>query len=210
MGKKQDLYSILEVPKDAEPADIKKAYRKKAKDLHPDTAPNADPSLMRDLSLAYSVLSDDAKRKHYDETGDVEKDDEEARITQEAVTELLHIFFDRCMKQDASYVVAVKERAAVLAGKALDLRANVERTRDMLTSAKGKILESPENDYIGNAIADYLRACEDDEKKALRLERISNRLEEIAKGYKIAETAPKMSAYSAYFGPMYIATGTNL
>lgn len=210
MGKKQDLYSILDLPKDADPTAIKKAYRKKAKDLHPDTAPNADPSLMRDLSLAYSVLSDEAKRKHYDETGDVEKDDEEARITQDAVNELIRIFFDRCMKQDASYVVAVKERAAVLAGKALDLRDNVERTRDMLTSAKGKILESPENDYIGNAIADYLRACEDDEKKALRLEKVSDRLEEIAKGYKIVEPAPKAPTYGSAFGPMYIATGTNL
>ena len=208
MAKNQDLYASLDLPKDADSAAIKKAYRRKAKALHPDTAPAADPSLMRDLSLAYSVLSDPEKRKRYDETGKIEEDDEAARVTQEAVKELLGIFFERCMKRDASYVVAVKERAAQLASKAMDIRAEVEKTRALLTLAKDKILEAPENDYIGSAIADYLRACTDDEKEAEWLEKVSDRLEEIAKGYKIVEPKPKAPAYSAVFGPMFGATGT--
>jgi curved DNA-binding protein len=66
----KDYYAILGVPKTATQAEIKKAYRKLARELHPDT--NKDPDAekrFKDANEAHAVLSDPAKRKQYDELG---------------------------------------------------------------------------------------------------------------------------------------------
>ena len=65
----KDYYAALGVPKDADAAAIKKAYRKLARDLHPDKNPgNGDAeSRFKDVSEAYDVLSDPKRRAEYDE-----------------------------------------------------------------------------------------------------------------------------------------------
>ncbi len=66
----KDFYKELGVSSDAKQADIKSAYRRLASELHPDKNPN-NPSAaerFKAVSEAYSVLSDEAKRKEYDET----------------------------------------------------------------------------------------------------------------------------------------------
>jgi molecular chaperone DnaJ len=62
----KDYYAALGVPKDADTAAIKKAYRKLARDLHPDTNPGGEERF-KEVSEAYDVLSDDTKRREYDE-----------------------------------------------------------------------------------------------------------------------------------------------
>jgi molecular chaperone DnaJ len=65
----KDYYKALGVAKDASPADIKKVYRKLARELHPDKNPGDAKAEARfkEVSEAYDVLSDPAKRKEYDE-----------------------------------------------------------------------------------------------------------------------------------------------
>lgn len=68
---KQDYYEILGINKSANAAEIKKAYRKKAIEFHPDKNPNNKEAeeKFKLAAEAYEVLSDDNKKARYDQYG---------------------------------------------------------------------------------------------------------------------------------------------
>ena len=68
---KRDYYEVLGVPKDADEAALKKAYRVLAKKYHPDANPGDKEAeaKFKEASEAYSVLSDPEKRRKYDQFG---------------------------------------------------------------------------------------------------------------------------------------------
>ncbi|WP_010247851.1 molecular chaperone DnaJ [Acetivibrio cellulolyticus] len=71
MANKRDYYEVLGVDKSASDADIKKAYRKMAKQYHPDMNPGNKEAeaKFKEANEAYEVLSDSQKRAQYDQFG---------------------------------------------------------------------------------------------------------------------------------------------
>ena len=70
MANKRDYYEVLGVGKDASGDEVKKAFRKLARQYHPDV--NKDPEAetqFKEINEAYEVLSDEQKRAQYDRFG---------------------------------------------------------------------------------------------------------------------------------------------
>lgn len=84
-GESADLYTdVLQVPRDATPSQLRKAYYKKCLRYHPDKQTSNDEEELASakkkfqaISLAYTILSNEEKRKEYDESGDLYDEDDD-------------------------------------------------------------------------------------------------------------------------------------
>lgn len=76
----KDYYTILGVARGADQSEIKKAYRKLARQYHPDANPNDEAAIERfkEINEAYEVLSDPDKRSKYDQFGSAWRQAEQA------------------------------------------------------------------------------------------------------------------------------------
>src|SRR5690606_7130145 len=68
MAEKRDYYEVLGVGKNASADEIKKAFRKKAIEFHPDKE-GGDETKFKEVNEAYEILKDDKKRQRYDQFG---------------------------------------------------------------------------------------------------------------------------------------------
>jgi curved DNA-binding protein CbpA len=128
-------YETLGVPPDASPEDIKRAFRRKASQHHPDRE-GGDPEKMAAVNRAWLVLQDPDKRKRYDETGE---DADEPPVEAQARDLLASMF--------AAVIDKAEDSFAKLVGQLLDherrevqqKRATAEKNRTRLQRRRKKI-----------------------------------------------------------------------
>jgi len=89
-NKNKDLYSRLDVDEKATREQIKKAYRKKAKKMHPDVGGSNEEFAL--ITEAFAVLYNNHRRAEYDRMGSFNDVPEERRIKEAAVTNLCSLF----------------------------------------------------------------------------------------------------------------------
>jgi len=90
----QNLYEILGIKKDATKAEIKRSYRFLSKSAHPDTGGSQEA--FTKLRTAYTVLSDEEMRKHYDATG--EYNEQAVHTHEEKVTATIVMAFTQMLQ----------------------------------------------------------------------------------------------------------------
>jgi len=111
-------YDTLDVSTDASDEEIKRAYRSKAKESHPDKGGNADD--FSELNLAHAILADPGRRAKYDKTGSVND-------TQQLAEGLVcNLFQQKIVRKDCIYKDIVKEIRAEINNS---IKANEENTR---------------------------------------------------------------------------------
>lgn len=143
--KKADLYKKLGVSSGATPEEIKKAYRKKAKQSHPDRNPGSDGKEFRQIQLAYDVLSDEARRHHYDETGETEGErviNQHTLFVSEVRDHLLSAIQTLHQNEDLDYYDLLKIVADQIKHEIIQLKeANdgIKEMRDVLAKTIKKI-----------------------------------------------------------------------
>lgn len=161
-----DHYETLGVPRDADDATIKKAYRCRARETHPDYGGDNDEAAK--VNGAYLVLSDPARREQYDRTG---KDDARpdpmaravqvaARTFEQAITASGQRFEQTRLIADADMLLERERQAGEEANRSL--QAVIARTRKILRRLKfngnGQDFLTRQLDVIAKArviLADY-------------------------------------------------------
>jgi len=91
----KEFYELLGVDEDATEAVIKKAFRKKAKALHPDNKVTGDEDAYLEINRAYRILMDPDSRHIYDTTGN--KDEESFKTAEELYMKVLVEAFDSAL-----------------------------------------------------------------------------------------------------------------
>lgn len=132
-------YETLDVGREASADDIKQAFRRKAKDAHPDRN-GGDNERMAIVNRAYEVLGDPERRARYDQCGD---DREVPPMAKRAVDQLVR-FFERALEESGNIVrnvrreIAAGEKAAQLEIESLQKSVEkLTRRRDKVRVKKG-------------------------------------------------------------------------
>ena len=112
------LYEDLGVHKNAPKSEIKKAYRRRAMKAHPDRG--GDPEKFHAIQKAYDCLTDDARRAHYDATGQDGQVDRQGALVQRLAALFMH-FVETADVDHADIIVLMRQ--ALLDGKNKTLQA---------------------------------------------------------------------------------------
>ncbi|MGE6743217.1 J domain-containing protein [Allorhizobium pseudoryzae] len=162
-----DPYKLLGVPRDADGAAIKTAYRTKAKSSHPDTGGDVDA--FAKLTTSYELLLDPVRRKIYDDTGfdpqlTDSKDLEGLLVLDTLVNEII---LDERAPGSFDPVAAMRRK---LTDKVVNTRFHIlelERHRGRIRNHLDRIGRRPESDVLGrmltarcDAIADAIGKAE--------------------------------------------------
>jgi curved DNA-binding protein CbpA len=129
---KQDHYEVLGVSVSANTADLKRAYRDKARQSHPDKGGNE--LRMAEINYAFEVLSDPGRRLLYDKTG------EDARKPfDEEVRAMLLDAFGAAMQTENDLLGRARKRLSEIKSQIEDQKRKIVSAKQALTTKRDKI-----------------------------------------------------------------------
>jgi len=159
--KKKTLYDDLAVDKKSTSDQIKKAFRKKAKQTHPDNGGKSDE--FRTIAKAYNILSDEEKRKRYDNGENPDNINQSNTHEQQVMSTVLGIF-NNIVDQNIDYIhnnlfdiirqtlQANEEKAKIDKNKN---QKNIKRYNDILKRIKKK----DQSEFFIQLLDDKIKGC---------------------------------------------------
>lgn len=146
----KDFYELLGLARTATPDEIKKAYRKKAKEHHPDAG--GDEKTFKAIQHAYDILSDHEKRERYDRGESTEQGPSRTDVAKQ----FLYQLFEQCIDKHGFKKDPFKEMRTSIAlnMKSLDEAIGVQNNRKKQFEKAGRRVKKGEA-YVNlcNAIA---------------------------------------------------------
>lgn len=155
MANKKNHYESLGVNEDATPQELKRAYRSKARDLHPDKG--GDAAEFAEIATAYEVLSDPQRRLLYDRTGK----DKEKPVDEEAKSLLLTLFNQHFTSAPEGRILeSISEHLNQIALNVDNERTKLKTRRSTLNKLRKKITSTAEVNLAHLVIDNEMKSVE--------------------------------------------------
>jgi curved DNA-binding protein CbpA len=187
-----DLYQLLGIKRGASKAEVRKAYRRKAKTSHPDSG--GSPEQFSALATAHEVLSDERRREKYDATGEIEParpnnaDVSAVEVIAQKLGLIIHAEQDvTAMDVDALIQQAIREDIASRQANIAGQKRAIERAAKLRARAKRK---ADGDNMIARVLEWHERATKDLILKNEEAVGSMQRALEILEGYSFAEDKP--------------------
>jgi len=177
------LYDTLGVPKDASPEDIRRAYRRKAKALHPDRE-GGDTAEMARVNRAYQILSDPKRRETYDRTGSDADGPSVEHLALQTLRSILTDMIEQHLESGADFVTMMRE--AVHHGLLLLPREREKATRkiDRLERLRPAVVVKEGENIFTHLVDEKLASARAMLTQVERQVEIATYALEILKGYR--------------------------
>ena len=188
-----DLYRLLGIRRGATKAEVRRAYRRKAKVSHPDSGGSVEA--FSALATAHDVLSDENRRERYDTTGEIEParpnnfDGSAIEVIAHKLGLIIHAEHD-VTSMDIGAVIEQAIREDIVSRKssiASQIQA-VERAGCLRARVKRKA--NGEDNALARVLDWHERATKDHVKKNEEAVRAMERALEILEGYSFADDRP--------------------
>ena len=171
-----DLYSVLGIDREATSEDVRRAYRKASLRSHPDK-PGGSREAFQAIAEAYTVLSDPAKRRAYDATGDLSL----VELEMDLDSMMAEVFedggwFEQMVKKDSDLAGMLEEDGASMA----DMQASFSSFMRSAMGGGGDVL-LPDGTTVAApkvkmpSLAEMIEGATDDEERAL-FERVGKKM----------------------------------
>lgn len=149
-----DLYSILNIKSSATQQEIKASFKLLAKTLHPDAGGGTEA--FAKLHSAYMVLRDKARRKKYDESGDVSKQEVNEELTQIAriLLELLNAWIEEGIadRTNINMIDAMQKHVKKEISGMEKVESNIKKELDALKKIQDRLSCKLERNILGGVI----------------------------------------------------------
>jgi curved DNA-binding protein CbpA len=179
----ETLYDLLGCARDATAAEIKAAYRQRAKTAHPDAGGSADEFAA--ITRAYDILFDPEKRRHYDETGrapDDPQDQAALHVIDQILSKILDAAGDEALHQDLAAIVRSE-----IDRNLKHLESNLTKApklRSLLLRVQERFETDAAADFVREMLAGKLRDIELQEAQVRGQMKALTRAAEIMTGYR--------------------------